>query len=61
LQDDATGNPTTRTVNESVAVFPAASVAVHVTVVAPIGNVDPDAGEQETRGLGSTSSRAETV
>ena len=34
----------TVTVKEQVAVNPAASVAVDVTVVVPFGNVDPDAG-----------------
>ena len=34
----------TVTVNEHVPVFDAASVAVHVTVVVPIANVEPDAG-----------------
>jgi hypothetical protein len=35
-------------VNVQVAVLPAPSLAVHVTVVAPRGNVDPEAGEQDT-------------
>ena len=35
---------TTVTVNVQLAVKPAASVAVDVTVVVPFGNVDPDAG-----------------
>lgn len=34
----------TVTVNEQFAVFPLASVAMAVTVVVPIGNVDPDGG-----------------
>jgi hypothetical protein len=34
------------TVNEHVAVFPAPSVAVQVTVVVPTGNADPDGGTQ---------------
>ena len=36
------------TVNVHVAVFAAASVAVHVTVVMPTGNVEPDAGTHAT-------------
>ena len=38
----------TLTVNAHVAVFPAASVAVQVTVVVPIGNVAPLGGEHTT-------------
>ena len=34
----------TVTVNVSLPSLPFASVAEHVTVVSPIGNVDPDAG-----------------
>ena len=34
------------TVKLVVPVFPAASVAVHVTVVTPIGNMVPEAGSQ---------------
>ena len=34
----------TVTVNDFAEVLPAASLAVHVTVVAPIGNVEPEAG-----------------
>src|SRR5262245_45848368 len=37
----------TVTVNDADDVFPVASDAVHVTVVVPSGNVEPDAGEQE--------------
>jgi len=40
-----TSNVVTR--NEQVAVFPDISVAVHVTVVMPIGNIDPLAGTHE--------------
>ena len=40
--------PVTVTVNVAVAVLPAVSVAVHVTVVAAIGNVEPDAGTHVT-------------
>ena len=36
----------TVTVKEHVAVFPTASVAVHVTVVVPSGKTDPEAGTQ---------------
>lgn len=39
-----TGNGLTVTVNECVAIFPHASVAVITTVVTPTGNVSPDAG-----------------
>jgi len=35
-------------VNEQVAVFPAASVAVHVMVVTPTGNTEPEGGLQIT-------------
>ena len=38
----------TVTGNDLVAVFPALSVAEHSTVVVPIGNTNPDWGEQET-------------
>ena len=38
----------TVTVKLHVAVFPDASVAVQLTVVVPIGKVEPDAGEQTT-------------
>jgi hypothetical protein len=38
----------TVTVKEQVAVFPAASVAVQVTVEVPMGKKDPEAGEQLT-------------
>jgi hypothetical protein len=41
----------TVTVNVQVAVLFAASVAVHVTVVVPFWNVDPDAGVQTTVGV----------
>ena len=34
------------TVNEQEAVFPDVSVTVHVTVVVPSGNVDPEGGVQ---------------
>ena len=43
------------------AVFPAASLAVHVTVVVPIGKVDPDVGVQTTATEPSIASRAEAV
>jgi hypothetical protein len=38
----------TVTVNEQVAVLPAASVAVQVTVVVPRRNAEPDGGRQAT-------------
>ena len=41
--------------------FPAASVAVHDTVVLPIGKVDPDAGVQTTTTVPSIASRAEAL
>lgn len=37
----------TTTLNEPLAVFPAASVAEHVTAVVPMPKLDPDAGEHE--------------
>jgi len=40
--------PTTCTVKLFVALFPAASVAEQFTVVVPIGNAEPDAGEHVT-------------
>ena len=62
---DTVGGVTSRTVtvNEAVPVLPAASVAVQVTVVVPMGNVDPDGGAQVTAGLGlaALSSVAEAV
>jgi hypothetical protein len=36
----------TVTLNEFVALFPAASEALQFTVVVPIANIDPDAGKQ---------------
>jgi hypothetical protein len=38
----------TVTVKLQVAVLPEPSVAVQVTVVVPLGNVEPEGGEQET-------------
>jgi len=35
----------TWTLNEQLAVFPEVSVAVHVTVVTPVGKHEPDGGE----------------
>jgi hypothetical protein len=49
---------TTVTVNEADAVLPCVSVAVHVTVDEPTGNVDPEAGEQLTATAPSTRSLA---
>lgn len=43
----------TVTVNVSVAVPPKRFVAVHVTVVAPTGNIEPEAGEHSTLAEGS--------
>ena len=43
------------------ALLPCASLAEHDTVVVPIGNVDPDAGEQVTATLPSTRSLADAV
>ena len=40
----------TVTVKEQVAVFPAASVAAHSTVVTPFGKMDPERGLQTTVG-----------
>ena len=45
----------TVTVNVQVPVFAAASVAVHVTVVTPTGNDEPDAGTQLTVAPGQLS------
>src|SRR5215216_1246180 len=46
----------TVTVNDAVEVLPALSVAVHVTVVVPIGNRLPEAGVHSTGTIPSTSS-----
>src|SRR6478735_2783957 len=51
----------TVTVNEFVAVLPRVSAAVHVTVVVPIGKLEPEAGEQPTGRAPSTRSVAETA
>jgi hypothetical protein len=51
----------TVTVNDAAPVFPFASVAVHVTVVAPSGKVDPLAGVQLTATLPFTRSFAVAV
>jgi hypothetical protein len=40
--------PPTVTVNEHELMFPLASVAVHVTVVVPSWNVEPDGGTHAT-------------
>ena len=45
----------TVTVNDPVATLPTASVAVQVTVVVPIGKVEPEAGRQETFAVGPLS------
>ncbi len=44
-----------------VVVWPAASVAVHETLVVPTAMTLPEAGEQETVGSGSTLSVAEVL
>jgi hypothetical protein len=46
---------TTVTVNEQFAVLDDASVAVQVTVVTPVGKVEPDGGEQLTEPPGQLS------
>ena len=48
-------------VKEQLVVWPPASMAVQVTVVAPTGNIEPDTGAQLTTGFGSTASFAVTV
>ena len=47
---------TTVTVNAQIAVLPAASVAVAITVVVPIGNVLPETGLKLTVAPGQLSS-----
>jgi len=51
----------TVTVNEQEAVFPEPSVAVQVTVVTPLANVDPDAGAHSTVAPGQLSVAAGVV
>jgi hypothetical protein len=51
----------TVTVNDAAPLLPRASVAVHVTVVAPSGNVDPLAGVQVTATEPFTTSAADAV
>ena len=46
--------------NDAVSVFPAESVAVQVTVVVPVVNVEPDGGEQDGAITLSISSVADT-
>src|ERR1051326_5996670 len=55
------GLVTTVTVNEPKLLFAKLSTASQFTVVTPGLNVEPDAGEQKTVGLGSRSSVAVTV
>src|SRR5215218_5626952 len=55
------GAPLTVTVKLRVLAFPAASVAVQLTVVTPTGNSEPDVGEQTRTGCGSTRSLAEAT
>src|SRR5438876_6950655 len=52
-----------RTVTVSVAVppLPCPSVAVHVTIVAPTANIEPDAGAQSGATAPSTRSDADAV
>jgi hypothetical protein len=45
----------TVTVKEQLAESPAESVTVQLTVVVPLGKVEPDAGVQTTVGLGQLS------
>jgi hypothetical protein len=52
---------TTVTVNDAARLLPRASIAVHVTVVVPSGNVDPLTGVQVTGTSPSTASVAEEV
>jgi hypothetical protein len=47
--------------NEHVAMFPDESVAVHVTIVVPGGNIDPDGGLHTTVGAGPQLSVANGV
>lgn len=53
------GRPDTVTVKLPVALFPALSVAVQVTVVVPSGKVEPEAGVQLTGTVPSTASVAD--
>ena len=55
-----TGGSVTVTSKDAVTVFPAESVAVHVTVVVPMLKVEPEDGEQLTTREGSTTSVAVT-
>ena len=45
----------TVTVNEQLALFPDGSLATQVTVVVPLGNVEPDAGAQTGAPVGQLS------
>ena len=65
--DDTAVNPLTTgvlsvTVISTVAVptLPALSVAVHVTVVVPMANVEPEAGTQDTEGEAGFASLADS-
>ena len=51
----------TYTVKAAVSVFPASSDAVHVTIVGPTENVEPEAGEHVGPEVTPTSSVAVTV
>jgi hypothetical protein len=48
-------------VKESLAVLPVSSVASQLTVVAPIGKIDPEGGLHETIGIASTMLVAEVA
>ena len=50
----------TVTVNELVALFPAASEALQFTVVVPIANLEPDAGKQPEDVIVENASENET-
>src|SRR5262245_11841269 len=54
-------SPVTLTLNDFVTVLLAASFAVQITVVAPIGNVLPDGGTHIRVGLESVASMADAV
>src|SRR5438067_11071809 len=56
--DTATGATLIVTTNDPAAALPAASTALHATVVEPTPNVDPLAGAHATATLPSTASTA---
>ena len=55
LLSSCTQTSNTDTVNEQLAELPAASPAVQVTVVTPVGKQLPDGGTQLTIGIGQLS------